>query len=304
MKPILSIIIITYNHENEIRNCLQSIIQYLPPKLNELIIVDNHSTDHTISEIEKLKFQFKPDYISFHIIRNKINLGYTKATNQGLVNVSGRFVLLLNPDTKITEKSIENMIQFLSNHPEAGAVAPKLLFPNGEIQPSCRRFPKFRYLLFEVFGLSRLFKKSKVFNSWKMGDFDHQSIQVVDQPQGACLLVRREIFQSTSNLDKRFFMFFSDVDLCKRIYQLGYKIYFYPIAEIFHSKGTSIYANRTKMTWQSHKDFIRYFLKWYKTLFGWICNVFGIPFLLFVGFLRVGVYKLMNLIKRGNLTRS
>ena len=102
MKPILSIIIITYNHENEIRNCLQSIIQYLPPKLNELIIVDNHSTDHTISEIEKLKFQFKPDYISFHFIRNKINLGYTKATNQGLANVSGRFVLLLNPDTKIT----------------------------------------------------------------------------------------------------------------------------------------------------------------------------------------------------------
>ena len=295
MESVLSIIIVTYNHECEIQKCLDSIDLYLTSKSNEIIIIDNHSNDSTSVKIERYRSKFNHNFSNFQFVKNSQNLGFTRGVNQGLSLASGKFLLFLNPDTEITQSSLETLIRFLSNHPSAGAVAPQLLYPDGEIQPSCRRFPKYRYLLFELTGLSRLFDKSKIFNGWKMGDFDHLSLLEVEQPQGACLMVKKNVMEEIGNLDEQFFLFFSDVDLCRRIQKSGQKIFYYPAVKIFHNKGSSIYVNRSKSIWQSHKDFIRYFLKWYRSPIQWIWNVIGIPFLYILGMLRYSVHRVTEI---------
>jgi GT2 family glycosyltransferase len=304
MNPVLSIIMVTFNHEEDIPLCLQSLLDNLFIQAFEIVVVDNHSQDQTIRQVEKFQRKFSSETSNLKLVRNSLNLGFTKAVNQGLNYATGRFVLLLNPDTQITNRSIDELIQFLSNHPSAGAVAPQLVFPDDSIQPSCRRFPRYWYIFMDVFGLSKLFSKTAIFNGWKMGDFDHQSIREVKQPQGSCLLVRKSSLEHIGNLDDRFFMFFSDVDLCKQIYQQNETIFFYPKVKVYHKKGSSVYSNRSKMIWQSHKDFILYFLKWYRTPFGWICNFFGIPFLIFVGIGRWSWAGIRAIFKRKKAARE
>lgn len=301
MNPVLSIIIVTYNHEYEIDFCFSSLNQFLPPLSSEIIIIDNHSTDTTSSVIERYRSKSNQNFSGFQFVKNSQNLGFTKGVNQGLSLASGKFLLLLNPDTEITNGSLEKLIRFLSNHPEVGIVAPQLVNSDGGIQPSCRRFPKYRFIFFESLGLNRLFKENKIFNGWKMGDFDHKSVREVDQPQGACLLMKKNILEKVENLDERFFLFFSDVDLCRRVQQTGLKIFYYPAVKIFHKKGSSIYINRSWTIRQSHKDFSRYFLKWYTTPIQRILNVFGIPFLFLLGVLRYGMHRLKE---RSNYSAS
>ncbi|HDL17731.1 MAG TPA: glycosyltransferase family 2 protein [Bacteroidetes bacterium] len=288
---ILSTVIVTYNHENDIKTCLTSLGDHLSIRPAEIIVVDNHSQDRTIAAVEDKRFRLKAKSLQLRILRNSTNTGFTHASNQGLRMAGGKFVLLLNPDTQITPQSIEKMIHFLSNNPNAGAVAPQLHYPDGSIQPSCRRFPQYRYLLSEAFGLNRLFPKTKLFNGWRMGDFDHTATRDVDQPQGACLLLTKSIGEQIGWLDERFVMFFSDVDFCRRIKQIGKKIYFYSKSTVVHRKGSSIYNRRTKMIRQSHQDFIRYFLKWYRSPTGWLCTFFGIPFLIILGSVRWSYFR-------------
>lgn len=288
---ILSTVIVTYNHENDIKTCLISLGDHLTIRPAEIIVVDNHSQDQTIAAVEELRHRLKTKSLQLRILRNSTNTGFTHASNQGLQTAGGKFVLLLNPDTQITPQSIEKMIHFLSNNPNVAIVAPQLRYPNGSVQPSCRRFPKYGYLLSETLGLNLLFFKSKFFNGWKMGDFDHTTIREVDQPQGACLLVKKSIGEQIGWLDERFFMFFSDVDFCRRIKQAGRKIYFYPKSIVIHRKGSSIYTRRAQMVWQSHQDFRRYFLKWYRSPLGWFFNLLGIPFLFFLGTVRWSYFR-------------
>lgn len=283
---ILSIVIVTYNHETEIQSCLDSLLAHLTLRPVQIIVVDNRSTDRTPSIIQKYRSKFIAASVPLILLQNPYNLGFTRGVNQALEKSEGKFVLLLNPDTRVSGGSVESLVQFLSNHPGVGAVAPQLRHPNGEIQPSCRRFPRYRYLLFEALGLSRVFGHSRFFNGWKMGDFDHRSPREVDQPQGSCLLLRGDILKEVGFLDERFFLFFSDVDLCRRIRTAGYRIFFYPSIQITHEKGSSIYRQRRRMIWQSHQDFARYFLKWYRSPLQWLWNLGGIPFLFLLGIIR------------------
>ncbi|MCH8127452.1 glycosyltransferase family 2 protein [candidate division KSB1 bacterium] len=292
MTPILSIIIVTYNHSNEIIECLEAIDKNYSVHPLEIFVVDNSSKDSTISVIEHFIQSKQNQNRTINLIQNVVNVGFTQAVNQGLNQATGKFLLLLNPDTKVEEKAVDSMMQFLSNHPGVGAVAPQLLFSDGSIQPSCRRFPRYRFVAYELLGLSYFFPNNKIFNGWKMGDFDHNAIRVVQQPQGSCLMIPGEVIREVGELDERFFLFFSDVDLCKRIWRNDHKIYFYPHAKVTHQKGSSIYRARAKLTWQSHLDFIRYFLKWYRLPWLWILNIFGVPFLLVLGGLRWMFYRL------------
>lgn len=292
MAPILSIIIVTFNHEREIAECLDAIYTKCTVYPLEILIIDNHSEDHTKKTIEDYFHDHPKENLTFNLIKNTVNFGYTKAVNQGMKLANSQFILLLNPDTMVSDNAIDLMVQFLSNNPQTGAVAPQLQYPDGEIQPSCRRFPCYRYVVFEMLGLSYLFPRSKIFNGWKMGDFDFKSMRQVQQPQGSCLMIPQKVKGDIGFLDERFFLFFSDVDYCKRIRSTGFKIYFYPTAKVTHQKGSSIYRERAKLTWQSHVDFMRYFLKWYQLPFIWLLNLGGIPFLIVLGGLRWVFYRL------------
>jgi GT2 family glycosyltransferase len=171
-------------------------------------------------------------------------------------------------------------------HKSCGIVSPQFLDLDGSIQPSCRRFPRHRDLLFLALGFDKLFSKSKIFNYWKMGDFDFRSQQKVDQPQGAFLLTHRTALEQVGLLDEQFPMFFSDVDWCRRFIAKGWEIFFSPETQIIHDKGTSIYRNRLRMIWSSHRSFYDYFVKYYPGK-GWkIVNGLTAGLLLFMALLR------------------
>jgi len=261
----VSVVIVTWNSEREIGDCLDSLLsskadnEVGAPIPKEIFVIDNHSEDDTVGEVRKRVAAGAP----IHLIENVANEGFTKALNQGLTRCRKEWVLLLNPDTKLLPGALEQLVHFLQRHPEVGIVAPQLLFPNGQVQPSCRRFPRHRDVVFEVAGLSCLFRGSALFGGWKMGDFDHRATREVDQPQGSCLLTRRRVFEEVGLFDERFRMFFSDVDWCHRVKARGWKVVFYPEAQVMHRKGASVYRNRSAMIKQSHRDFRTYFVKYY-----------------------------------------
>lgn len=263
----ISIIIVTYNSENEINDCLVSITSSLLDVDYQIIIADNNSTDNTLSVIHQL------DTPNINIIKNQKNYGFTKAVNQCLNLATKNYILFLNPDTILQDDSLIELTKELKNNETLGAIAPQLRYPNGNIQKSCRRFPRRRNVIYESFGLNKLFKKSKEFNYWKMGDFDHQSNSYVEQPAGAALLIPKAIFQNIGNFDERFPMFFSDVDYCKRITNAGYKIKYFADTYITHKGGASIHRNQNKMIISSHLSFWRYFNKYNKGLLNQILNL-------------------------------
>ena len=289
----VSIIIVTYNSDKEIVNCINSLLPQLNDIKGEIIIIDNDSTDNTISLIS--------DIINTNIllIQNKDNFCYTKANNQGIKNAKGDYILLLNPDTIVPNGTITNLLNEINENKYCGAIAPQLRFSNGRIQKSCRRFPRRRDILYESIGLSKLFKKSKEFNYWKMGDFDHKITCLVDQPAGASLLISKKIIEEIGLLDEKFPMFFSDVDICKRIWDAGYNVQFTTNSFIIHKGGASVYRKRIKMIISSHLSFWKYFNKYNTKLFDYILNVLVGIFLLVLIPFRIMLNLLFpNLIKR------
>lgn len=256
-KPQLSIVIVSWNSWAYLGKCLDSIFAAGSPGL-EVILVDNDSKDQTKREIAE-------HYPQVRLISNPANLGYAKACNQGLKISSGDFILLLNPDTAVHPGALDNILQYMKNHPEVGAVGPQLVYPDGAIQASCRRFPNYSTLLWEVTLLSRLFPAHPLFGAWKMGDFNFQTGREVDQPMGAALMVKREVMDKIGVLDERFSMFFNDVDLCYRIKKAGFKTIFLPQARITHAEGASTGQRPRRMIWYSHWGFLQYLWKHHRS---------------------------------------
>ncbi len=288
----VSIIIVTYNSEKEIINCINSLLHQLNDINGEIVIIDNNSTDNTIFLIKEI------DSKTISIIQNSDNFGYTIANNQGIKNAKGEYLLFLNPDTIVPNGVINNLLNEIQGNKNFGAIAPQLRFPDGRIQKSCRRFPRRRDILYESIGLSKLFKNSKEFNYWKMGDFNHNKTSLVDQPAGAALLIPKKIINEIGLLDEQFPMFFSDVDLCKRIWDVGYNVRYTTNSFITHKGGASVYRKRIKMIVSSHFSFWKYFNKYQTKLFDNVLNVLvGIFLLALIPFRILLNLLLPNLIK-------
>jgi len=289
----ISIIIVTYNHEHEITRCLTTLRSAITSFQTEIFIIDNHSIDQTVFIAKKLLSNLENKHC-WSIICNEVNKGFTRAVNQGLAQSRGEYVLILNPDTELPVNVFRPLIEEFHNNNEVGIVSPQFSNHDGTIQPSCRRFPRHRDVIYNAIGFNLLFSQSNEFNYWKMDDFDHQTQKEVEQPQGAFLLVRREAIGQVGLLDEQFPMFFSDVDWCRRFIQKGWKILFVPGVQIIHHKGTSIYKNRLKMIWSSHRSFYHYFKKYYRGV-GWqILNLTTGEILIGVAILRSTFYLLTS----------
>lgn len=282
----LSVIIVTWNSGNEIGDCLSSVITAAGNIRFEIIVIDNNSSDSTTEFVKSA--EEKNSSPVKHIFNND-NKGFTIACNQGINNSAGNFILLLNPDTKIPENAITKLLLKLKSDAAAGAAAPQLLNIDGSVQHSCRRFPDYAGMFFEMTFLSKVFKRSKIFNRWKMGDFSHDSEADVEQPMGAALLIKSTTLKETGIFDEDFKMFFNDVDLCKRIYDKGYKIIFYPEAKFYHSKGVSIYKDRVRMIKIWNSDCLKYFRK---HNYNFVLYYLLALSLQITGFLRILYYKL------------
>lgn len=268
-KFALSVVIVTYNSGDEIGPCLRSLIPEMTKNDGEIIVVDNASTDDSVVNI----WTAIGDYPAFKVIKNKLNRGFSYGNNQGFDAATGEHLLILNPDTIVQSGAVKILLESLRNDDSLGAVAPQLLWPDGRIQRSCRRFPNHWDVVTNGFGLNQLFPRSPIFNGWKMGDFDHDSSLEVDQPAAAALLVRGSVLRELNGFDHQFPMFFSDVDLCRRIKNKKLKILFNTGAKVVHIGGSTIFKNRTTMIISSHISFFRYLEKYYDRLHQQIFNL-------------------------------
>lgn len=230
-------------------------------------VIDNASQDGTQEQIQNYLQSPKPDLVLEPILNSK-NVGFTKSVNQGLAlarNSHAEYILFLNPDIVLPGDALLSLVPLFEAR-SVDVIAPQLAYEDGSVQPSCRRFPHHRDVLFNVAGLAALFPESAFWNGWKMGDFDHKSSREVDQPQGAFLLARAQVAFEIGKWDEAFPMFFSDVDWCLRVKQAGYRTWFAAETQVLHHQGRSVHAARPQMILSSHRSFIRYFYRHFR---GW-----------------------------------
>lgn len=260
-KNTLSIIIVTWNSEEDIAECLGSIYNSFHDESIlkvQTLVVDNNSSDNSASVVENFMKVFPHD---IKLIKNTVNYGFTKGCNIGISEATGDFVMLLNPDTQIQNDALQKLVEYLKSRDDVGAIAPLLYSRNKTIQYSCRKFPRYIDLFFELSALSTLFPSSRFFSKWKMKYFGHNKLREVDQPMAAALMIKADVLKAMNYLDERFYMFFNDIDTCKQIYNLGYKIVFFPEATVYHKIGTSILKDRVRMIKAWNEDCLRYFRK-------------------------------------------
>lgn len=232
----LSVIIVNYNVCYFLEQALQSVRRAaaaLPAGEAEVIVVDNNSVDSSVAMVRE-KFP------EVRLIANTDNPGFAVANNQGIRQSSGRYILLLNPDTVVREDTFEKCLQFMDAHPDAGALGVRMIDGSGKFLPESKRgFPSPFVAFSKTFGLSTLFPKSRLFNRYHLGFLDEHQTCEVDVLAGAFLFIRRSVLTEVGLLDEAFFMYGEDIDLSYRIAQAGYRNYYFPETTIIHYKGES-----------------------------------------------------------------
>ncbi|MBU6455081.1 MAG: glycosyltransferase family 2 protein, partial [Cyanobacteria bacterium REEB67] len=233
------------------------------------------------------------------LIANQDNLGFAAANNQAFALSSGDYVLMLNPDTEVRPGSLKTLIAFLAEHPRAAVVAPQLLNSDGSVQRSCRQFPTFVGMLYELIGLSRMFPANSArgikFREYKMLDWNHDDERQVDQPEGACLMIKRNVLEEIGTLDEGFFMLFEEVDWCYRVKKAGWEIWFTPLAQVVHHYGQSIKQVKVRMILSSHRGLYRFWRKHYRGDRWWL-DGFAYSGLMALAYARIASYKLRSLL--------
>jgi len=238
----LSIIIVNYNVKEFLQNLLHSIEKASLNISHEIIIVDNASDDGSVELISE-KFP------SVRLIANTENLGFGKANNQALKIASGKYLLLINPDTIVSEDTLDKMISFFENNSDAGLAGCKILNPEGSLQLACRRsFPGPWTSFCKVTGLSTLFPKSKLFARYNLTYLDENKTYEVDAISGSFMMMRKETYDKVGGFDEEFFMYGEDLDLCYRIQQAGFKVFYSHTTQIIHYKGESTKRSRLDET--------------------------------------------------------
>jgi GT2 family glycosyltransferase len=229
----LSIIIVNYNVKEFLQNLIHSISKSSPKISREIIIVDNASNDGSVEFI-------KEKFPEVNLIANNKNLGFSKANNIGMKLAKGKYILLLNPDTFVSEDTFEKMIEFFDSKPEVGLAGCKILNPDGTLQLACRRsFPGPWTSFCKVTGLSKLFSKTRLFAKYNLTYLDSDQTYEVDAISGSFMMFRKELYEKIGGLDENFFMYGEDLDFCYRTQKSGYKVYYVHSTQIVHYKGES-----------------------------------------------------------------
>tara|TARA_B100001105_G_scaffold78927_1_gene62514 strand:+ start:434 stop:1333 length:900 start_codon:yes stop_codon:yes gene_type:complete len=226
----VSILIVTYQSQDEILECLNSIYKNIEEIDYEIIIIDNASTDNTIKII-------KDNFSDIIIVENEKNEGFAYANNKGAKLAKGEFLFFLNPDSVIIENTIEVLLSIYSSDAQNGIVAPQIKNTDGSIQFSTGRIPTISTTLFEAFGLY-LFLPNTLFGYRNAPSI--KSDLNADWVTGACFIVKREFFERLNGFDKNFFLYLEDTDLCLRTKKyLNKNIIYTPQTSVIHMKGKS-----------------------------------------------------------------
>lgn len=244
-EPLVSAIIVSYNVRKLLLDTLHSLFAQTAVSV-EAIVVDNASRDGSADAVEAQFPQVK-------LVRQRDNPGFGRGNNIGFHHAVGRFILLLNPDVILDSGCVDRLTDFLLVHPEVGAVGPRLKRPDGGLDLAARRgFPTPRAALYRLSGLSKMFPRSKRFNQYNLGHQREDVPHEMDAGTAACLLVRRAAIDQVGFFNPDFFMYGEDLDLCFRLRQGGWKIYYQPSAEALHVKGQSTRQVTGRMLFAFH----------------------------------------------------
>ncbi|MBR6846797.1 MAG: glycosyltransferase [Bacteroidales bacterium] len=245
----LSIVIVNYNVEFFLEQCLYSVRRSLQGIDGEVFVVDNNSVDGSLKMLAKKFPEVK-------VIANKENVGFSRANNQAIRISTGEYVLLLNPDTVVEDDTFAKCIAFMDSHPDAGGLGVKMVDGKGNFLPESKRgLPTPAAAFYKMFGIAKLFPHNKRFAHYYMGHLSNEETNEVEILAGAFMLMRRETLDKVGLLDETFFMYGEDIDLSYRITQGGYKNYYFPETRIIHYKGES-----------TKKTSVNYVLVFYKAM--------------------------------------
>jgi len=264
----LSIIIVNYNVRDFLMHTLESIHKAVVSIPHEIFVVDNASVDGSVEMVRNRFPEVK-------IIANQINKGFAAANNQAIKLSSGEFIVLINPDTVVQEDTFSCLIEFMHDHPDAGAATCKILNPDGSFSIDSRHsIPTPMTAFWKQIGFHRLFPKSKVFARYNLTYLDENKIYPVDAISGSFMFIRRSVFEEIGYLDEDYFMYCEDVDYCYRINRAGWKVYYAPVSDIIHYKGESTKKNNLDYVLNFNKSlylfYKKHFHKKYFSIFSWI----------------------------------
>ena len=245
----LCIIIVSWNTKEYLLHCLESIFQKRESVPWEVVVMDNGSRDGSGTAVKKI-------FPAVHLIENDRNLGFSKAANQGLKKSSGRYTLLLNPDTRVKEGAIERSVSFMDLHPEAGVAGVQLLNSDGSRQNSVANFPSLATELVNKSLLRWMFPKR-----FPGKGRNYSEPIEVDSVIGAFMIVRREAMERVGLLDEDYFLFLEETDWCYRMKKAGWKVYHLPQAEIYHFQGKSAETEKKKAKVEYYRSRYHFFKK-------------------------------------------
>ena len=230
---ILSIVIVNYNVKFFLEQALLSVQRAANGLAVEVWVVDNASKDGSLQMVQER-------FPEVHLIANERNVGFSQANNQAIRLATGEYVLLLNPDTVLAEDTLRSCLDFMQNHPGAGALGVKMIDGSGVFLPESKRgFPSPFVAFSKTFGLSRFFPQSRFFNRYHLGYLSKNENHEVDVLSGAFMLMRKAALDKVGLLDEQFFMYGEDIDLSYRIQLGGYTNHYLADTTIIHYKGES-----------------------------------------------------------------
>lgn len=282
----LSIIIVNYNTRDRLRDCLRSVYESRGDFAYEVRVVDNASADGSGAMVRE-------EFPQVRLVESSVNGGYAYANNLGL-RAAGfdphippptshipTYALLLNPDTVLRPDALASMLAFMEAHPEAGAAGPKLVLADGRLDLACRRsFPTPEVSFHRLMGLSKLFPKSRRFARYNLTYLDPDEEAEVDSVVGAFMMVRGEAIQQVGLLDERFFAYGEDLDLCLRIKQRGWTVFYNPAVTVLHYKGESSKQHSYRMNVEFYRAMRLFHNKHYRRrtpfFINWLIDL-GIP---------------------------
>ena len=258
-KERVSVIIVSWNGKKYVRECLETMLSVCRETNLEVIVVDNASSDGTPEMVEA-------EFPTVKLIRAGGNLGFSKANNIGIRESTGEYVCLVNSDVKFTENCFEPMVRFLKEHADVGILGPKMLAADGRVARSTMRFPTVANIFGRALGLDRVFKRSKMFHSYMMTDFDHSATRDVDILNGWFWMVPRAALDKVGLLDERFFIYAEDMDWCYRFHQAGKRVVFFAETEAVHYGGSSSAAAPIRFSLEKRRADWQFYRKHYSLM--------------------------------------
>jgi GT2 family glycosyltransferase len=253
-KPLVSALVVSYNTKDVLLQTLQAFFATADIPV-EAVVVDNDSSDGSAAAVTD-------EFPQATVLVQSKNLGYGRAANIGLERCQGRFVLLLGSDVSVDPQTVGKLADFLLTRPDAGAVGPRVLLPDGALDPDSRRsFPIPSTLFYRTIGLSRLFPKSPRFGRHNMGHLPESEVHEMDAGTGACLMLRTAALDRVGFFDPRYFMFGEDIDLCYRLRLGGWKVFYLPTASAMHHVSSAAPEQQRQMSYQRHRSMWTYHFK-------------------------------------------